>query len=208
MLDDVRQRLLHDAVGGEVEPGGQLAPLALDRELDRHAGAARALDQRVELAQRRLRRVLGVLVGVQHAEQRAHLGERLAPGALDQLGGGDRARRVALEDPPRAAGLDDHHRDRVRDDVVHLARDPAALVGDRALGLRLALLVRAHGGLVQLGGEPRAAADGAAGEQEQRAERRREEDVARDERRRSASAITVIAPQIAGIASSTRRPST
>ena len=118
---------------------------------------------------------------MQDAEQRPHLGERLAPGALDQLGGRDRAGRIALQDPARAAGLHDHHRDGVRDDVVHLTRDPAALVGDRALGLRLARLGGAHGGLVQLGGEPRAAAHSATGDQEEHPERGREEDVARDE---------------------------
>ena len=146
VLERVRQPLLHDAEGGEVEPGGQRAPLALDVQLDRQAGLARALDERADARHRRLRgaRVVLVVVAVQDAEQPPHLGERLAARALDLRRGGDRALRVALEDPPRAAGLHDHHADAVRDDVVHLARDPAALVGRGALRLELVRLLLAH----------------------------------------------------------------
>ena len=39
------------------------------------------------------------------------------------------------------------------DDVVHLARDPPALLGDGAGGVGLALLLGALRGLVQLGGQ-------------------------------------------------------
>ena len=94
VLERVGQRLLDDAVGGEVDAGGQLAALALDAQLDRQPRRARALDERAEPVQRRLRRELGeVLAGVQHAEQAAHLAQRLAAGALDQRGRLDGARR-------------------------------------------------------------------------------------------------------------------
>ena len=41
------------------------------------------------------------------------------------------ASRVAVEHLAAAARLDDDDRDRVRDDVVQLARDPRPLLGDR-----------------------------------------------------------------------------
>ena len=90
------------------------------------------------------------------------------------------ARGVALEDAARAARLHDHHRDRVGDHVVHLARDPAALVGRRAGDLLLVRLLRLHGGLVQLLGEPRARAHAAAGEPGEQHEGGREDVVGED----------------------------
>ena len=142
-------------------PAGQRAPLAGDVQLDRQAGLLRALDERADPGHRRLRgarAVLDLLVAVQDAEQAPHLRERLAAGALDLRGGGHRALGVALEDPPRAARLHDHHADAVGDDVVHLAREPAALVGRRAQRLQLVRLLLAQRGLVQLLGQPRAGA--------------------------------------------------
>ena len=73
---------------------------------------------------------------------------------------------VAIEDPPRAARLDHHHADRVGHDVVHLAREPTALVGNdgatwasRSSSARTA----ARAGL----GEPRAVPHGAPASQQQ-----------------------------------------
>jgi hypothetical protein len=85
VLADVRQRLLHDAVGGEVDAGRQRPPLALDGEVDVQAGRADLLDQRIEAREARLRReqVLGLSLA-QDAEQEAQLAERLAARSLDQ----------------------------------------------------------------------------------------------------------------------------
>ncbi len=128
-------------------------------------GGAGAGDELADLGQRRLRRERGRLVGaVEHAEQVAHLAQRLAAGALDPRRGLERAGRVAVEDAARAAGLHDHHAHRVRDEVVHLARDPAPLV-DRRLALRVLVGLREpRRGLVQLGAQPRARAHHAPGE--------------------------------------------
>ena len=60
-------------------------------------------------------------------EQLPDLGERLPASALDQRRGLDRALRVLLEHLPRARGLDHHHAEVVREHVVQLAGDPAAL---------------------------------------------------------------------------------
>jgi len=81
VLDRIGERLLDDAVGGQVDAGRQRARLALDGERDGESGGARALDEAVELAHGRLRRaVVGV---VHHAEQAPHLGQSGAPGILD-----------------------------------------------------------------------------------------------------------------------------
>ena len=50
------------------------------------------------------------------------------------------ALRVVRE-PLAGGGLDDHHADRVGDDVVQLGGDPRALVADRERGVGLALLL-------------------------------------------------------------------
>ena len=75
----------------------------------------------------------------QQPEQLAHLADRRTPGPGDLLqrraGDGRRLReRVA-----GALGLDDHHRQAVGDDVVHLAGDAGPLGGGGELGLLLAL---------------------------------------------------------------------
>ena len=78
-----------------------------------------------------MRRHAGRLVVAQRAEELAQLGHRLAPGGFDRehrlLG---LVRRRA-QDLPCRPGLDDHHADRVREDVVQLARHVPALLGGR-----------------------------------------------------------------------------
>ena len=119
MLERVRQRLLHDPVGGQVDARRQLAALALDRQLDRKPRVAHLRDERLELSERRLRRERDVLVvGAQHAQQPPHLGQRRRAGRLDCV-----ERLVALgarRAVTRAARLEHDHADRVRDDVVQL----------------------------------------------------------------------------------------
>jgi hypothetical protein len=164
VLERVGQRLLDDPVRREVDAGGHGPSLAEHAHLDRQPGRARAFDQGVELGQRRLRRKRArlALAAVQQAEQAAHLDQRGAARVLDLRGGLRGAVGIAVDDPPRAAGLDDHHRDAVRDDVVHLARDPPALLGHRPLRVGLVRLLGADRGLVQLLGEQRAGAHRAA----------------------------------------------
>jgi hypothetical protein len=177
VLDRVGQRLLDHAKGGELGAGGQRPSLAALRERDRQAGVAGLLD---ELAEPVERRCLGaVRAGLQHPEQRVHLGQRGRSGPADPhrrllcpLG-------VDRQDPSGAAGPHDHDADAVRHDVVHLARDPAALVGHRLLRVELALLRGARRRLVQLGGESHARPHGAAAQPAQQRDRRREEDVLR-----------------------------
>ena len=50
-------------------------------------------------------------------------------------------RALGADRAPLGARLHDHDRDVVRDDVVQLARDPRALLGDGELGVLLALVL-------------------------------------------------------------------
>jgi hypothetical protein len=157
-------------------PGASGRP-DLDAQLHVESGVARAGEEGAEAIERRLRGVVGVLpVGTQDAEQAAHLGQRLAAGGLDRAEHADRGVGVAVEHAARRAGLHDHDRDRVRDDVVQLARDTDALARHRvALG---ALAVELLGARPQLGGQVRAAAAEAPQRPAAREEHDGEDDVA------------------------------
>jgi hypothetical protein len=105
VLERVGQRLLHDAVGAQVDARRQGDRLPHDLELDRQARLAHAGHQRFELSQRRLGRERELVVrAAQDAQQPAHVVDRVAPGGLD---GGERLahlRPLALEHPRRALG--------------------------------------------------------------------------------------------------------
>ena len=113
----------------------------------------------------RLRLELGaVVLAPQHAQQPARLDQRLAPGLLDR---GERlAGRVLLgtQGVALGAGLDDHDADVVGHEVVQLARDPCALLGDRLIGAQLVLALEQLGARSERVGAQLAAADGAANE--------------------------------------------
>src|SRR4029453_9748360 len=75
VLDHVGQGLLDDAKRRQVNALRQWAGIALDRELDRQAGRARALEQAVELPEPRLRSALCAVVvaSAQEFERAVHL---------------------------------------------------------------------------------------------------------------------------------------
>ena len=179
VLERVGQALLHEAEGGQVDAGRQRPGPPLDAQLHVEPGVARAGDERAEAIERRLRGVVGVLaVGAQDAEQAAHLGQRLAAGGLDRAQRADRGVGVAVEHAARRAGLHDHDRDRVRDDVVQLARDPHALARHRVALALGALALELLGARPQLGGQVRAAAAEAPQRPAAREEHDGEDDVA------------------------------
>src|SRR5439155_3287562 len=69
VLERVRERLLHDPVGGEVDSRRQRCLLTLDPQLDRQARLAHLLDQRAERAEPRLRADRKLLItGTKDAE--------------------------------------------------------------------------------------------------------------------------------------------
>ena len=112
-------------------------------------------------------------------EQAAHLRERRAARLLDVLERLPvRCERVG-EPVPDRSDLEHHHADGVGDDVVQLAGDPCALLGDRdaARGVPLALgLYRAH---LRRFGLLGALAQREAGEPADREQRRDEDELAR-----------------------------
>jgi hypothetical protein len=141
MFHGVRERLLDDTKGGDVERLRQLARIALDSQGHGQARGTDAVHEPVELCEtglwRQPRRIVRL---AQHTEQRPHLVDRLTSGARDRLECIPHVRLRALEHALGSACLHDHHRHVVGDDVVQLARDPSALDRDRGLRLQLALL--------------------------------------------------------------------
>ena len=87
VLEGVRQRLLDDAVDGEVDRRRQIVVIAVDAELDPDARGSHAGGERLELRDPGLRRERRrvVVVVAEHAQQPAHLDQRLAAAVLDLL---------------------------------------------------------------------------------------------------------------------------
>ena len=97
-------------------------------------------EELLEVLQARLRRQRRRLFGAaQYADHPPHLGERLATGLLDDLQRLAFLVLVRLEQPAHGRGLHRHHADAVADDVVQLAGDPGALLGDGEACLLLTL---------------------------------------------------------------------
>ena len=123
-------------------------------------GLARLLDELVDVLEARLRDERRRLLGpAQHADEAAHLGERGAAGLLDGLQRLALALLVLAQQPPHRRGLHRHHAHGVADDVVQLARDAGALLGDGRARLDLSLELESLGALAQLLRLPRARAE-------------------------------------------------
>ena len=177
VLERVRQALLDEPVGRQVDAGRKLRGLALDPQLDRQPGLPNLLDELVEVLEARLRGERGRLLGpAQDADEAAHLGQRLAAGLLDDL------ERLALllllgpQEPPDRRRLDGHDADAVADDVVQLTREPCPFLRDRLARALLAFPLEASRALVHCVGFLELAAEGEAGHPDH-AEDERDEDV-------------------------------
>ena len=132
MFDDVGERLLDDAVGGEVDGDRKIVGQVGDGEGDVGAGVGEFVGEGRDVGQSGLwAEVVGACgVGAEHAEQVAELAEGLAAGSFDVAHGVDGGVEVVAGDGLGGAGLDGHHRDAVGDDVVEFAGDAGAFVGD------------------------------------------------------------------------------
>ena len=150
MLQHVRQRFLHDAVGGERHAGRHVAVAALDADFDLEAGGPDRLDQARQLGEIGRGFVLRAGVFAQHAEHAADLGQRGTAGVGDRLERFLRFGRIGVDDVRAHARLhrDDAHR--VRDHVVELLRDAEALVGHRPLRFVVAFALEHLGSLFEL----------------------------------------------------------
>ena len=159
VLERVGQALLHEAEGGQVDAGRQRPRVALHAQLDRRAPrrASGAMS-----APRRSSEGCGECSASSPSGRRMPSSRRISvsasrPVASTAPSARDRGVGVAVEHAARRAGLHDHDRDRVRDDVVQLARDPHALARH---GVALALGALA---LELLGARPSARRSGARG---------------------------------------------
>ena len=135
VLERVRERLLHDPVRGQVDARRQ-RHAARPRCAARPAARPRdLLDERVEPASPGCG-ASASSSSPRRAAPRAGAAARRAPrGRSPRSPRAPRASRSgsasSIARPPR---LHDHHADVVRDDVVQLARDPCALLGDGRRG--------------------------------------------------------------------------
>jgi hypothetical protein len=153
VLARVRERLLHDPVAGEVDSPRKRSRLVLDRKLDGQPSRAHVREERLELGEAGLGRELRLgLSPAEDPEEAAHLGERLPPRLLDREERAHGAPGRLGEQQTGRARLHDHDADRVRDDVVQVARDPAPLGGDRGALPLLALALEAGRPPLELGG--------------------------------------------------------
>ena len=102
----VRQRLLDDAVGGQIDAQREAGDRPFAYEADRCSGRLCLLDQVVELVESGLRCPVGSACGVlaQDSEQPAGLGQRLPCGGCDRLEPAGRV-RGELGEVSRAASL-------------------------------------------------------------------------------------------------------
>ena len=141
MLEDVGQRLLHDPVRREVDARGQAVQVPDGLQFDRDAGRPHLGHQVVQPAQTRLRRDRAVVPAGEQAEQPAHLGQPLAARVLDGRQRGTGGVGVGVDGPLAGLGLDDDDAHAVRDEVVQLAGDAGAFVGDRLRRVRRPVLL-------------------------------------------------------------------
>ena len=132
VLERVRERLLDDAIRGEVDAGGQRAGIPGDREGDVQPGRPHALDELRQAREPRRRRQSGRLAGrrLDDAEQSSQLGQRLAARRLDRAQRLARTLGMGREDVGARSRLQNHHAHVVGDHVVQLARDARPLLGD------------------------------------------------------------------------------
>jgi hypothetical protein len=129
------QRLLDDAIRGEIDARRQGNDLSLQDQPDVGTGVARRVDQVVQPVEARLRRALGLARDVlaQHSEQAPGLGQRLAGRHRDRLEAAARVGGQLGRGEPCGLALDGDHRQVVGHDVVQLARDAGPLFHRRLL---------------------------------------------------------------------------
>src|SRR5439155_21880061 len=125
VLEHVRQRLLDDPVGREVEAGRKRLRLTLHPQLRLDSGGTRLLKEPSEIGEPWLRRERGIAVALAQAtEQPPHLDQRAPRSVLDRFHGSAGELRVDRERALGCVGLDRDHTDAVSDLHVELAGDP------------------------------------------------------------------------------------
>ena len=145
VLEGVRERLLDNAVGGQVEAGRQRPRPALHPDLDFDAGLLYGLGEGRKIVQSRLRRQRWRVIVAQDAKEAAQLGQRLPAGLLHSQEGRHSPIRVVGQLHPGGSRVHGHNADAVCDHVVQLPRDSAALGGGCSLGALLVVPLKLDG---------------------------------------------------------------
>lgn len=175
VLEGVRQPLLHDAVGDDVDAERQdLRGVALVAHDHVPSGHADRFDDGPQAREARLIAGVDVVGGAQHGEHRTDLGEHVARGRADR---GERLAgllRAGVECRARHSRVQADDRDLVGDGVVQVAGDAQSFLAHAAPGLGFARLLRAAGAL-EHGGDVGAA--GAGGIPQRPGERDRQTDL-------------------------------
>jgi len=133
VLEHIGERLLHDAVRGQLDARREGALCSLDAHLHADTCVPHLVDERVELHEARLRcqrRVAGSFV-FEDAHHTAEVGHRLAPGLLDDAKGCRSVTWIANRDALRRRRLEHHDAHAVRDHIMEFARDRGAFLGHR-----------------------------------------------------------------------------
>src|SRR5215217_8071077 len=129
VLHGIGQGLLDDAVGGQPDTGRDLAGVPGDLDVDLEAGVGEGPGQLAKVADPRGRQQLPAgLVAAEHGQDPVELGQGGPAGPLDGLERLADDAAVVVDGLAAGAGVDDHHVDRVPDDVVELVGDPAPLL--------------------------------------------------------------------------------
>ena len=131
VLERVGQRLLDDPVRRQLDPDGQLAPLALDAKLDRKARLPQLPDQ-LGTSSSPGCGASGSSASPRSMPTRRRISVSAPRPICSIVSSTSRVEAFASPStPPLGTGLDDDHRDVVGDHVVQLARDPRPLLDDR-----------------------------------------------------------------------------
>ena len=86
--------------------------------------------------------MLAQVLCMQEVDEPSHLGQRFPARLPDRLEALVRSLSGRVRGHSPRTGLDDDHREVVRDDVVQLASDPGAFAADSELGERLLLMLQ------------------------------------------------------------------
>ena len=133
VLERVGERLLNDAIGGDLKGCRQRTLVPVDDEFDLEPALSRLPDEVWQLREVGLRGEVVRLVGTaEKAEQSVQLKHCLAAGVLDRTQHHHCLLRTPPHHAPCGAGLNAHDADVVGDDVVQFTRDAYPLFEHRA----------------------------------------------------------------------------
>src|SRR3954447_7404744 len=141
VLERVRQRLLDDAIPGQLDTGVEPSLRTLDRQFDGQTGRPDLFDQLPEALETGKRRPGLLAAGrrvAEDPEHPAHVGQGCAAGSVDGLESAPCLVGTPIERTQARPCLDHDHAHMMRDDVMELARDPLPLVLDGTAGAVLA----------------------------------------------------------------------